>query len=168
MNIVLLAHNLRSGGGAVGGKNFINALKTAAPEHTYRVFVPPAVGFEDIALPSGSDYVFCKTASMPERFKFDYFVLPKMVKAFAPDAILGLGNFGMPNPPAPQAMLAQGGRRVKPAAARRATPWRWRQGAVGCALYGSDGLGYDPGGRSSPAQSKWSDGGSGWSTCMSR
>jgi len=104
MRIAVLAHALHSGGGMVGGQNFIHALRNAAPEHDYLVFVPRGKGYENIQLPTHSEFYFSIACEGLARLKFELLVLPKIIRRFNPSAILGLGNFGMLNPPAPQAI----------------------------------------------------------------
>jgi len=95
MRMVLLAHNLRVGGGHVVGMNFIKSLKSVGAEHKFFVIVPAGVGYEELDLPEESEkYVYQGGKGLFERWKFDTYQLPKTIREFSPDVILGLGNLG--------------------------------------------------------------------------
>lgn len=105
MRIVLLAHNLRSAGGLVGGKNFVNALAQAAGQHQYLITVPANCGYEDIALPKNSELYICpKPGSISARLQLEMWKIPSAVKRYGADAVLGLGNFGLATVDCPQAI----------------------------------------------------------------
>ncbi len=107
MKIAILAQNCRVAGGLAGGRNFVNALRNAAPEHQYLIFAPSGVGYEQIQLPPGGKFHFVQMDRFWGRLRFVLFTLPKLIKQFNPDRILGLGSFGMRNPPATQAIRIQ-------------------------------------------------------------
>jgi glycosyltransferase involved in cell wall biosynthesis len=114
MKIVILAQNCRVAGGLAGGRNFVNALRIAASEHQYLIFAPSGVGYEQIQLPPGGKFHFVQMDRFWDRLRFVLFTLPKLIKQFNPDRILGLGSFGMLNPPAPQAIRIQNSYLVYP------------------------------------------------------
>ena len=114
MRIALLAHNLKKGGGLVVGMNFIRALRNAAPQHQYLICVPDVSGYEQIRLPEGSNFYFCPPSGPLRRLKLELVTLPRLMKRFNPDAVLGLGNQGLLNIDCPQAIWVQSGYLVYP------------------------------------------------------
>jgi glycosyltransferase involved in cell wall biosynthesis len=115
VKIVLLAHNLRSGGGIIGGKNFVSALARAAPQHRYIITAPADYGYERIVLPKNSGLYACsKVASPISRFLLEIKKIPSLVKSFKADAVLGLGNFGLIDIGCPQAIWIRNGYLVYP------------------------------------------------------
>lgn len=109
MKIALLAHNLRKGGGLVVGRNFIDALRDVAPHHKYLVCVPSSVGYEQIKLPGGSSFYFCRPGRFLGRTGLEFVTLPRLIREFAPDVLLALGNQGILDINCPQAIWVQSG-----------------------------------------------------------
>lgn len=110
MKIALLAHALRSGGGIVGGKNFVKALVAAAPQHQYLITVPADCGYEDIVLPEGSQFYICpRKPSLLGRLRLEHKEIPNAVNAFDSNAVLGLGNHGLLNIDCIQAIWIRNG-----------------------------------------------------------
>lgn len=106
MRIVLLCQSLRYAGGLAVGINFVNQLKNVAPQHQYLVVVSPNAGYETLELPSGSEfYVSQAKDSSFDRWRFEKYHLPRIVKQFKPDVIVGMGNLGLTNPPCKQAIV---------------------------------------------------------------
>jgi len=105
MKIVLLAHALRGQGGALGGKNFISALKSIESKNKYLITAPQQCGFEKINLPQDSRWEFFpKNSSYIERLKFETKLLPSIIKKYQADFVLGLGNHGIAQINIPQAI----------------------------------------------------------------
>jgi glycosyltransferase involved in cell wall biosynthesis len=105
MRIVVLAHNLRASGGLSVGRNLVDLLPKFGPEHSYLILVPKGLGY---ATHNGRKNVAVNEVplmSFIERIRFDLFSLPKLIKNFNPDMILGLGNLGLRKPPCKQAIL---------------------------------------------------------------
>ncbi len=115
MRIVLLAHALRSGGGIIGGQNFVSALARTASQHQYIVTVPANHGYESIVLPRNIKLHTCsKVASPLSRLLLEIKDIPALVESFKADAVLGLGNFGLMNINCPQAIWLRNGYLVYP------------------------------------------------------
>jgi len=108
MRIVLLAHGLRSAGGLVVGKNFINALAQSAAQHRYLITAPANCGYESVVLPKNSEFYICPNVASPlSRLGLELCEIPSVVKKYKPDTILGLGNFGLVTVNCPQAIWIQ-------------------------------------------------------------
>lgn len=109
MRIAILSHGLRGGGGISVGHNIISSLGRIAPENHYLITVPSGLGYEKIA----SKAPHCEVITFPlcrgyyfRRGLFERFTLPKIVRKWNADAILGLGNAGLAgNTATPQAIL---------------------------------------------------------------
>lgn len=108
MRIAVLAHNLRSAGGLSTGRNMISCLADVGDAHDYLLILPADVGYEELTKPTRSTCHFCK-------IKTNLFLqllrnerqLPLKIASWRPDVIWCLGNFGLANPPVPQAVLLQ-------------------------------------------------------------
>lgn len=106
MKIVVLCRNLRTAGGYVVGINFVRALRAVAPQHHFLVVVPPDVGYEEVALPDGSEMVVYRGGNNPlAQLRFDRFEVPRLIASFEPDCILALGNHGVHDSRIKQAVL---------------------------------------------------------------
>jgi glycosyltransferase involved in cell wall biosynthesis len=106
MRIALLCQANRYAGGRSVGVNFLKQLKEVAPQHTYLAVVPQRAGYEDIELPANSErYVVTVGESSFERWRFEQFILPKIVRDFKPDIVFGMANLALKNPPCKQAIL---------------------------------------------------------------
>lgn len=104
--IAFIAHNLRAGGGLVGTLNLLKSLKNASANEKFLVIYPKGCGYEDIELPADSEiFVYSRNHSPLQRIWFEAISLPKIVRCFRPDVICGLGNIGLNNPCAPQAIF---------------------------------------------------------------
>ncbi len=88
------------------GINFVKQLKSVAPQHKYLAVVPRNAGYEDIELPPGSKrYIVTVGESSFERWRFEKYILPGIVRDFEPDVVFGIANLGLVNPPCKQAIL---------------------------------------------------------------
>ncbi len=108
MRIAILAHNLRGGGGISVGRNIIASLGRIAADNNYLTTIPPHLGYEEITavIPHCKTVVFPDGGSIFRRWLFDNHELPKIVKSWKPDVVLGLGNMGLyGNKIIPQAVL---------------------------------------------------------------
>lgn len=106
LRILVLAHNLRAAGGLAVGRNVISSLSRVRPEHRYGLVVPSGVGYEEVATPLNAEkYYFDRRGSWRRQYWFESWDLPKLAKAFRPDRVWGLGNFGLRNASCPQAVL---------------------------------------------------------------
>lgn len=108
MRIVVLCHNLRFAGGLSVGKNVIATLRRVADEHEYLLVMPAGAGYESIELPSRSRAEYFLRNGGPlgaaSQFWYDVVALEQLVRAWQPDVLWGLGNFGLKRPPCPQAV----------------------------------------------------------------
>ncbi|MBI5863996.1 MAG: glycosyltransferase [Planctomycetes bacterium] len=111
MKIAIIAHNLRTAGGLTVGSNTIAALRRVADEHEYFLTLPADAGYEAIALPTRSKPLFFRrrpgARGVAAQLWLDFVRLNGLVAARRPDVVWGLGNFGLPRPPCPQAVLCQ-------------------------------------------------------------
>ena len=106
MQIAILAHNLRVAGGRSVGQNVIAALGRVADQHEYLMFLPAGVGYEELSKPSRAVVHYLSFPHGPlSQLRFERFSLPRLVRAFRPDVVWGLGNFGLGRPAARQAVL---------------------------------------------------------------
>lgn len=115
MRIALISHACRAAGGLTGTSNFINCLRTVAPQHQYLLIAAGGVGFENVELPAGSEKFFCeKVENKANRLILENFHLPKLVKKFGADWVIGLGNSALINPPCRQAIWIRDAHLVYP------------------------------------------------------
>lgn len=106
LRVVLLAHNLRAAGGLAVGRNVVSALSRVRPGHSYLMFVPSGVGYEGVSLPPNCEvHYFERRRGWTGQFLFESMELPRRVRAYHPDRIWGLGNFGLCGMGCPQAVL---------------------------------------------------------------
>ena len=106
MRMAILAQGCASAGGLVISQAFLSTLSRVAPDHEYLFLIPPGVGYEAIcaSFPQ-STVVPCAQGSALRRLLFDHLQLRGVLRAFQPDAILGLGSLGMANPGCAQAVF---------------------------------------------------------------
>ncbi len=106
MKIMVMAHNLLTGGGAVVGKNIMANLPVVAPNHEYLMVCPAGLGYEQsIERGDGIQIELVRNKGFLHRAFFETRNLNKMVRAFGPDLIWGLGNFALKRPGCRQALL---------------------------------------------------------------
>jgi glycosyltransferase involved in cell wall biosynthesis len=108
-----LAHALRAAGGLSVGRNMLVALARVAPQHQYQITIPgetdcEEVGYEDIcdSFPDCQKVVYAHTSPW-RRLWYEAREVRRLVMAFRPDVLLGLGNRGIICPPCPQAVMLQ-------------------------------------------------------------
>jgi glycosyltransferase involved in cell wall biosynthesis len=77
-----------------------------ASQHDYFFTVPPDLGFEESCrvAPRSSMRVY-QTKGSFQRWYWETFTLPHLIKAFRPDVVFNLANRGLVSPPCPQATL---------------------------------------------------------------
>jgi glycosyltransferase involved in cell wall biosynthesis len=106
MRIAVLAHNLRVAGALSVGLNVVTALRRVGDAHEYLLFLPSGVGYEPLEKPTRSQcHYLIRRHGAVSHWLFENFRIPARVRAFAPDVVWGLGNFGLSRPGAPQAFL---------------------------------------------------------------
>lgn len=106
MRIAILAYNLRVAGGMSVGKNVISSLRRVADEHEYLIIMPAGVGYESLEKPTRTtEFFYARRHGAAGQMMFDFFGIPKLVRQFRPDFVWALGNYGLANPGAPQAIL---------------------------------------------------------------
>ena len=118
MKYVILAHGLRAAGGKSVGLNIISALRTVRPDHEYLVVVPEDADYRGLHYPEHCTVVRYGHGSVFTRLVFDLFKLPRVVRDFGADVVFGLGNMGIRNPHAKQAVLIHKPQLVYPASQR--------------------------------------------------
>lgn len=129
MKIVLIAHNLRAAGGLSVGKNIVATLPEVAPMHDYLMVLPEGCGYLNFENNSDVGVVNVPKMGLCKRIIFDSFKLPGLVKNFKPDWIFGLGNCGMRNPPARQAILFHDPHHIYPEShyANESRLYKWKK-----------------------------------------
>lgn len=88
------------------GRNVLRALGCVAPMHQYLVTVPAECGYEDICqtMPACDAWVYLRPGPLVRRWLDETFKIPKVVREFGPDVMVGLGDRGLDCPPCPQAI----------------------------------------------------------------
>lgn len=115
MRIAVLGHNLRMAGGLSVGKNIVASLKRVADHHDYLLFLPGGVGYEQTDQPTNSTAIYCSRAfGKFSQWAFENIHALRAVRQFRADVVWGLGNFGLRNPCAKQAILLQNAHYVYP------------------------------------------------------
>lgn len=101
-----MAHQCNDAGGLAVGRNLVTAMGRVAPEHDYVITLPPGRGYEDICrnIPRCRFHVYRRARGLTKRWYDETFTLPKVIAAFQPQVILGLGDRGLMKPPCPQAV----------------------------------------------------------------
>ena len=102
---MVLAHNVRFGGGISVAVNTIEALKRVAPDHEYCFVVPNISEYKKIDYSKNKVIYYSVANNLFRRFLFDCYELRLIYNAFEPEIILGLGNFGMNKVDTKQAIL---------------------------------------------------------------
>ena len=127
LRVALLGHGLRGAGGVSVGKNLIPALARAAPQHRYFLTIPAGLGFEEVcrAIPDAEVRV-CEERGRLRRWIDETFVLPRIVREFRPDVVVGLADRGLVRPPCPQAILVHRAQLFYPPKHSGADTWRNR------------------------------------------
>jgi len=107
MNILVLSHALRAGGGRVVGINLLDKFKILDKDHRYFFVAPDQPEYRALKLENSRHevYYYHRRLSHLGRWFFDKRTLRRIADTFQPDVILGLGNLGMNAPICPQAIL---------------------------------------------------------------
>lgn len=106
LRVVVPAHNLRASGGLSVGRNVVSSLSRVRPGHSYLMFLPAGVGYEELPKPPAAEIRYVeRRGGWPGQFLFESRELPRLVRDFRPDRIWALGNFGLRNVTCPQAVL---------------------------------------------------------------
>lgn len=106
MRIAILAHGLRAAGGLSVATNLIAALGRQRNAHRFLIVVPSEKAYQQLAYPAGASVMSVRMRlGWFGRVCFDSIVLPGKVRAFRPDVLFCMGNFGLTRPPCPQAIL---------------------------------------------------------------
>ena len=106
MRIAVVAHNLRVAGGLSVGKNVVSALGRVADQHEYLMILPAGIGYEELDKPSRARCrYYRRSAGTLGQLFYETVVMPRIVRAFAPDVTWGLGSYGLVRPYAAQAIL---------------------------------------------------------------
>lgn len=108
MRIAVLADNLASGGGLSVGRNILATLPLVAPRHAYLFVTPRGRGYPTDAIGDGTHVVQTHPGYSNPRGALESLVrVPRVIRRFAPDLVWALGNFPLPTPGCPQALLVQ-------------------------------------------------------------
>ncbi len=94
MKVIVLAHNLRYGGGIGLGYSVIQNIQKFASDHEYFFVVPDIPEYRELAC-GQNKILFCTHKNFLSRFLFNFFKLPMILRAYHPDFILNLGSFGL-------------------------------------------------------------------------
>lgn len=107
--IAIVAHSVRTAGGLSFARNLTAAIDRVAPQHAYLHVVPAGGGYEEVAFVGRCHEVvtYEHSGGLPGRWFFDAFRLPAIVRRFAPDVTLVLGNTAVVGDVGPQAILSQ-------------------------------------------------------------
>jgi glycosyltransferase involved in cell wall biosynthesis len=125
--MAVLAHNLRAAGGLSVGRNVIAALARVRPAHSYLLFLPRGIGYEEIAKPPTSESrYFQRGSGWSKQFRFERGQLPRAVQQFDADVVWGLGNFGLRRPACVQAVLVHKPHYIYGPEFHRMELWRYR------------------------------------------
>lgn len=99
-----MAYNLRATGSIEVGANLISSIQKVAPHYTYCFIVPDLPEYKKIDY-GNNKIIYYKHKTFFQRCVFDFLELRKIQRAFNPQVVLGLGNFGLFNNRARQAFL---------------------------------------------------------------
>lgn len=112
MRIFITSHNARNGGGISVARNLIAAFGRVAPNHDYFITIPPDLGYEECCQEAPRcQYLAYRhpqqhwCSGQVQRWRWETFALPDLVRRFRPDVIFNMANRGFLSPPAPQATL---------------------------------------------------------------
>lgn len=109
MRVAFLAHGLRGGGGKSVGQNLIRAIGQQAPDNAYFVSYSAGHGFEPLcdSLLDCQASVFGENSGYWARALYEQYDLPRALRSFSPDVVVGLGSMAASRIGAPQAVLVQ-------------------------------------------------------------
>ena len=114
MRIVVLAHALTTAGGRSVGLNILASLARVKPALDILAVVPDDAEYQGLAEWANVQVETFGSGGRIQRLLFDRFELPNLVQDARPDWVLGLGNFGLRNPPSRQAILLHKAQLVYP------------------------------------------------------
>lgn len=99
---------MRVGGGLSVGLNMLSAMGRVGSEHEFLCVVPPGLGYEEaVASMTTCQLVTHRHTGYLNRWKFESFQLPRLVREFSSDVVLALGGRGILHPGCPQAAFPQ-------------------------------------------------------------
>jgi glycosyltransferase involved in cell wall biosynthesis len=105
--IAVIAHALRSAGGLSVGRDLVDGITRVAPEYEYLFLIPEGLGYEELCqrVPNAEIHAM-PAVNFAKRVWQDRVRTPKLIKSFAPDAVLALdSSLGLAKPPSPQAIV---------------------------------------------------------------
>ena len=115
MKVLVLAHANRTAGGRSVGLNLLAALGRRDRDVEVVPVLPTGCGYETMVEQASVRPIwFHQNGNPAKRLLFDAFVLPRHAKSLGVDAVLALGNVGLPRPPGPQAVLIHDAHYVYP------------------------------------------------------
>ena len=110
LKVAIIALSCRTGGGLVGTRNILKALKNVVHDEQFIVICSAGYGYEEIEMPAGSElFAYKGSHSFVRRYWFETVELPRVVKSYNPDVVFGPGNTGLTNPGVPQALFIRQG-----------------------------------------------------------
>lgn len=115
MNIALLAHNLRQGGGLSIGRTITSRLPSHCPQHRFLVTAPAGDQYREAERLENVTVVRPPSSNPLQRLLWERTTLKRAVDAFEPEWIWALGNYGLKRPGARQSILFHDPHLVYPA-----------------------------------------------------
>lgn len=109
LRIAIVAHGLRVAGGVSVGQNMIAAFGRAGGQHKYLFTIPVGLGYEEVCgrIQDHQVVPYGHKGGALRRWVFENLRLPKIIRQFGPDVLLGLGGSGLSHPPCPQVLFPQ-------------------------------------------------------------
>lgn len=117
MRLAIISHALYVAGGQSVALSIVNAVFENIDSERDRLLIiaPDIPAFRELQYPVNVDVFYVQVRkSVLARFWFDEIVLPKLIKRWKADAIFALGNFGLRQHDALQAVLFHNSHRVYP------------------------------------------------------
>jgi len=123
MRIFITAHSSRYGGGVTVAKNLIAAFGRVAPQHEFFFTIPPGLGYEECCrMATRHEKVIYTQQSLPERWLWETYKLPTILRDFRADVVFNIANRGIVDIAIPQAILIQDSHLFYPASQYGRTP----------------------------------------------
>jgi len=109
VRILVLAHQLRAGGGKVTCINLLKSILTIDNQNTYYLVVPDDPDYRELRLEDTVKEVryYKGKFGYPGLVLFDVITRHLYVREFKPDLIWAMGGFGLHHPPCSQAVSVQ-------------------------------------------------------------
>ena len=108
MRLFVTGHSSRFGGGISVAQNLITAFGNVAPEHRYFFTIPPRLGYEaSCQIAPQSEVLIYEQWGLMDRWIWERFRLPAVMRTFKPDVIFNMANRGFTSCTVPQATLIQ-------------------------------------------------------------